>query len=99
MLSSEVRPMKTFDEKTTLVGVSELRTHLDQILEQAKKNKVIIEKRNKNMAVILGIKRYQEIEKMLEVFEDFVLGYLAHERKENSKLSDYIDIEELKKMI
>ena len=51
------------------------------------------------MAVILGIKRYQEIEKMLEVFEDFVLGYLAHERKENSKLSDYIDIEELKKMI
>ena len=91
--------MRTFDEDTTLIGVSELRTNIDRILEEAKKHKVIIEKRNKDVGVLLDIKRYKEMEKMLEIFEDFVLGFLAKERRDKSKLTDYIYIEEAKNLI
>jgi len=39
--------MITIKEDTTLVGVSELRTKMDEILKESKKHKVLIEKRNK----------------------------------------------------
>ncbi len=35
--------------------------------------------------------------KMPDKFEDMVLGYLAKERDENSKLSDYISAEDIEK--
>ncbi len=87
--------MRTFKEKTTLVGVSELRNNFDKILEMAKKNRVIIEKRKKLKAVLLDLKKYKEMEKMFEAVEDIVLGYLAKQREKNTDLSDYLDIEDL----
>lgn len=87
--------MRTFKEDTTLIGVSELRNNFDKILEMAKKHRVIIEKRKELKAVLLDLKKYQEMEKMLDAVEDIVLGYLAKEREEDTDLSDYLDIEEL----
>ncbi len=86
--------MKTFDEKTTVVGVSELRD-IDKILKEAKKHKVVIEKRNKLLAVLMDIKKYEKFQHLLDIVEDYILGYLAKERDEASDLSDYIDINEL----
>lgn len=73
--------MITVKEDTTLVGISELRTNIDKILEEAKKHKVLIERRNKPVAVLLAIERYADIEKILGTLEDVTLGYLAKERK------------------
>ena len=39
--------MITIKEDTTLVGISELRTNIDRILQESKKHKVLIERRNK----------------------------------------------------
>lgn len=86
--------MLTFKKDTTLVGVAELRTQMDEVLKRAQDTRVIIEKRNKPVAVILDIARYNEIEAILNALEDIALGYLAKERDAKTALSEYIDIEE-----
>lgn len=91
--------MITLREDTTLVGVSELRTHMDKILQESKKHKVLIEKRNKPVAVLMAMEDYNKMEETLDVLEDLALGYLAKERESGSKSSDYVGIEEaLKRM-
>ena len=86
-------------EDTNLVGVSELRTHIDQILQDSKKHKILIHRRNKPIAVLLDIEKYQQMEGTLELLEDFALGYLARERDRGTKISAYLDIEDVKKKI
>lgn len=91
--------MITVKEDTTIIGVSELRTHIDQILEQTKKHKVLIGKRNKPVAVLMNIEKYSQMEATLELLEDFALGYLAKERDAKTKISEYLDVEDVKKRI
>ena len=86
-------------ENTTLVGVSELRTNIDKILEEAKEHKVLIERRNKPVAILLTLERYANIEKILDTLEDIALGYLAKKRESHSKINDYLDIEVVEKKI
>lgn len=87
--------MITVKENTTLVGVSELRSGIDKILEKAKKSHVVIEKRHKPQAVLMSNEEYEHITSILEIAEDLVLGFLASERLKNTKKSDYIDIDSL----
>lgn len=89
--------MITLKENTTLVGVSELRTHMEEILAVSKKHKVLIEKRNKPVAVLMAMEDYSRMEETMEVLEDLALGYLAREREAGSKPSDYLDIEDVLK--
>ena len=91
--------MITLKEDTTFVGVSELRTHLDQIISQSKKNKVMIERRHRPIAVLMNIDTYNELEDRLEYFEDYVFGRMAKERQSKSKPSDYLSTEEVFKKI
>ena len=91
--------MMTIKEDTTLVGISELRTQIDKILEASKKHKVIIERRNKPVAILMSPERYNQIEQTLELLEDTALGYFAQERVSQSSPSDYVDIEEAKRKI
>ncbi|MCK5012908.1 MAG: type II toxin-antitoxin system Phd/YefM family antitoxin [Candidatus Omnitrophica bacterium] len=89
--------MITIEENTTLVGVSELRTGIEKILEKARKGLVIIEKRRKPQAVLMSTEEYTHMQNVLEMAEDLVLGFIAQERFKNSKDSDYINIESLLK--
>ena len=91
--------MLNIKEDTTLVGVSELRTKMDEILKESKIHKVIIEKRNKPVAVLLSMERYKHIEEVLELLEDKALGYLAREREKKSTSKDYVDIEEAQRKV
>ena len=91
--------MINIKEGTTLVGISELRTKLDKILEESKKHKILIEKRNKPVAVLIDLERFQQMEETLELLEDFALGYLAREREEKGKNIRYLDIEEVRKKL
>lgn len=85
--------MFTVKEDTTLVGISELRTNFDKVLEALTKYKVLLERRNKPLAVIVPIEKYNRMEELIELIEDAGLGYLAQERHLKSKPSDYIDID------
>ena len=91
--------MITLKENTTLVGISELRTAIDKVLLETKKHKVVIGKRNKPVAVLLDMEKYEQMEETLELLEDFALGFLAKERERKTKNSDYLDIEEAKKKV
>ena len=77
--------MVTVKENTTLVGISEFRTKADAIFNQLKSSKVIIERRNRPIAVMVSIKKYEELGEMLGWIEDSALGYLAKEREKQRK--------------
>lgn len=85
--------MHTIREDTTLVGVSELRTKIERILKEAKSHKVVIEKRNKPLAVLVSIDKYNEMEELLDLVEDLELGRLAGYREKRSSKKDYISLE------
>jgi prevent-host-death family protein len=91
--------MVTVKENTTLVGISEFRTKADAIFQQLKNSKVIIERRNRPIAVMVSIKKYEELEEMLEWIEDNALGYLAKEREKSTPGIKYISSREVVKKI
>ncbi|MDI6792953.1 MAG: type II toxin-antitoxin system prevent-host-death family antitoxin [bacterium] len=74
--------MFTVKEETTLVGLSELRTHLNDILNTAKEKNIILTKRNKPVLAVINYKRYQQITELLEEVEDLFLENLAQQRLE-----------------
>ena len=90
--------MITIKEDTTLVGVSELRTEIDKILAESKKHKVLIGRRNKPVAVLLDIEKYNQMEATLDLLEDFALGYLAKER-DTANASEYLDLRAVLKKV
>lgn len=91
--------MITVKEDTTLVGISELRTHFARILEVLGRSKVLLERRNKPLAVIVPIKKYARMEKLLELVEEAGLGYLAREREQKSRPSDYLALDKAEGLI
>lgn len=91
--------MFTVKEDTTLVGISELRSNFDKVLEALTKYKVLLERRNKPLAVIIPIEKYNRMEELIELIEDAGLGYLAKERDLKSKPRDYIDIGKVEKKL
>ena len=91
--------MITVKEDTTLVGISEFRTHMDEILEESQKHKVLIGRRNKPVAVLINMEKFHQMETTLDLLEDFALGFLAQERESHSKASDYWAIETVKRRL
>lgn len=85
--------MITVKADTTLVGVSEMRTKMNDILAATQKHMVIIGKRNKPFAVLINAVQFAKMEERMEILEDFVLAHLAKAREHGSKKKDYIDIE------
>lgn len=88
--------MHTVEENTTLVGITELRTKMREILKAMKDSKVVLEMRRKPFAVLLPLDRYKKMEEMLEILEDRVLGYIAKKR-DLIKEADYLSLEEVEK--
>lgn len=91
--------MFTVKEDTTLVGISELRTNFNKILEALSKYKVLLERRNKPVAVIMAIEKYNRMEEFIELIEEAGLGYLAKERYLKSNSKDYIDFDRAEKKV
>ncbi|MFA4889487.1 MAG: type II toxin-antitoxin system Phd/YefM family antitoxin [Candidatus Omnitrophota bacterium] len=91
--------MFTVKEDTTLVGISELRTHFSRVLEALGRTKVLLERRNKPIAVIVPIEKYNQMEALIDLIEDTELGLLAKQRALKSGPGDYIDIAEAKKRL
>ncbi len=90
--------MITVEEKTTLVGVTELRKVSKEILGKLKSNKVILTKRNKPVGVLVDYGEFREIEEIMEALEDYILGTLAEERAKR-KGKKVISLEEAEKRL
>ena len=74
--------MITVDEKTTIVGVAELRNEIVKVIKELKKHKVILTRRNKPVGVLIDYNEYEKISRIEEEFEDIVLGLIARERSQ-----------------
>ncbi len=87
--------MITVKDKSTIANISELREKKksDQILKNLKDHKVILEKHNTPVAVMLNYEQYEHLEKLLELAEDFILGMIAQQRDKTAKKEDFIDLE------
>lgn len=90
--------MITVEEKTTIVGVAELRKVMPDILEKIKSNKVILTRRNKPVGVIVDYEEYKKMEEVIDSLEDYVLGHLAKERAQR-KGKKLITLEEAEKKL
>lgn len=90
--------MITVEEKTTLVGVTELRKVINEILEKLKSTKVILTRRNKPVAVLVDYGEFRQIEEIMEALEDYILGTLAKERAQR-KGKKVISLEEAEKRL
>jgi prevent-host-death family protein len=67
-------------DRATLAGVSELRTIMKDILNEARTGPVILTRRNKPIGVILSYPEYQEMSRLVELLEDSALGCEAADR-------------------
>lgn len=80
-----------------LVGTTELRTKMPQIAKEMKTKKVVLIKRGAPFAVLSDFEQFEAQEKILDEFEDMVLGHIAKERLENSTEDDFVDAEVIEK--
>ena len=91
--------MRRVKGDTTLVGISELRTQVEEILKVARREPVIVEKHHKPMAVLVPIDQYDRTEEALDALEDHLLGLLAKERERKSPHKGYLTLEELEQRV
>ena len=66
----------------------------EEILKQLSKNKVILQKHNKPVAVMLSYQQYSVLEELLDRIEEYTLGMTALERDKKASQKDFVDIEE-----
>ena len=86
--------MITINEKSTIAALSELRTKSEEILRQLSQNKVILQKHNKPVAVMLSYQQYAALEELLDRVEEYTLGMTALERDKKTAKKDFVDIDE-----
>jgi len=85
-------------EDTTIVGVTELRKMIPEILEKIKTEKVILTRRNRPIGILVDYDEYEKMEKILDAAEDFMLGQLAKERA-SRKERKTVDLEEAERRV
>ena len=90
--------MLSVKEDTTIVGITELRKMIPEILKKIKQEKVILTRRNRPIGILVDYEEYERMEKMIEALEDQVLGQLAKERA-SRKDRRTIDLEEAERKV
>lgn len=84
-------------EDTILIGATELRTEVSNLIKS--KKKIIVMKRGKPIGVLQNFDEYKAQERILDAFEDIVLGFLAKERFEKGTEDDYVGIDDMKERL
>ena len=90
--------MLTVDRPSALVGISELRTRADEILSIAKTHRVMLGKRGKPIAVLVPVAEWERQERLLDEFEDIVLGWIAQDRVRERPV-EYVPLEVIERKL
>jgi prevent-host-death family protein len=90
--------MLTVKEDTTVVGITELRKMIPEILKKIKTEKVILTRRNRPIGILLDYQEFERIEQMVDLIEDDLLGKLANERT-SRKSRKTVSLEEAEKRV
>lgn len=91
--------MITLKERTTLVGISELRSKVEEVLQRMNRSTVILERRHRPLAVMLPIDRYEKMEALLDWVDDRILGVTALRRERGTPRKHYLLLEDLERRL
>jgi len=72
--------MLTVKEDTTVIGITELRKMIPEVLKKIKREKVILTRRNRPIGILVDYQEFERIEQMIDLIEDHLLGKLASDR-------------------
>ncbi len=89
--------MRIIKERTALAAVSELRTHLDEILAQLKDSPVTLEKHNRPVAVLSDPSRFAAMERAIEDASDILLAFESKERLRKPRPGKNLTLEQVEK--
>jgi len=90
--------MLTVKEDTTVIGITELRKMIPEILKKIKREKVILTRRNRPIGVLVDYEEFERIEQMIDLIEDELLGKLSSERA-SRKSRKTIPLEEAERRV
>lgn len=91
--------MISVTDNTLLIGTAELRKEIPHLTKELKLKTIIVTKKGKPVAVLEDFDEYKEKNRVIETFEDIVLGYLAKERDEKSTEKDFISEKDVAKKL
>ena len=91
--------MISVNADTLVVGAAELRKQMPYLAKEIKTKTVIVTKKGKPIAVLEDFDEYTQKNRLIETFEDLVLGHMAKDRWKNSNKSDYIAHEDMMKKL
>lgn len=77
-------------DDTVLIGSAELRRDMPSLAKDTVIKTIIVLNKGKPVAVLENFEQFREKERLLDEFEDLVLGSIAKERESKAKKSDYI---------
>ena len=61
--------MLTVQEDTTVIGITELRKMIPELLKRIKREKVILTRRNQPIGVLVDYEEFERIEEMIDLIE------------------------------
>jgi prevent-host-death family protein len=90
--------MLTVKEDTTVIGITELRKMIPEVLKKIKREKVILTRRNRPIGILVDYQEFERIEQMIDLIEDHLLGRLASDRA-SRKVRKTVSLEEAEKRV
>jgi prevent-host-death family protein len=90
--------MLTVKEDTTVIGVTELRKMIPEVLKKIKRENVILTRRNQPIGILVDYQEFERIEQMIDLIEDHLLGKLASNRV-SRKNRRTVSLEEAEKRV
>jgi prevent-host-death family protein len=90
--------MLTVKEDTTVIGVTELRKMIPEVLKKIKRENVILTRRNQPIGILVDYQEFERIEQMIDLIEDHLLGKLASNRV-SRKNRRAVSLEEAEKRV
>lgn len=86
-------------DDTALIGSAELRRSMPKLAKEVTVKTIIVLNKGKPVAVLENFEQFREKERLLDEFEDLVLGAIAKERDSKAKKTDYISAEKVAKKL
>lgn len=76
--------MFTVEEKTTLVGITDLRTKAKKMIEALKDSRVVLTERSRPCAVVLDYKEFKRMQDLIELAEEGIDAIEIKKRRKKS---------------
>ena len=71
----------TVKQDSVIMGVTEFRNNIPSLLKENHEEEIIIVNRDKPLGVLINFNKYQSMQDLLEIAEDYILSEMVKESK------------------